>query len=115
MTGAADRSVPSRRKLIAIEFVSLDGVVQAPGRHDEDTSGGFTHGGWIRPYSDPELASLIHDQMNLPFELLSGRTTFEIWAPYWPHHAATDPISTCTEARISCRRSSGAIWSTRCG
>lgn len=91
MKGVADRSEPSPRKLIAIEFVSLDGVAQAPGRHDEDTSGGFTHGGWIRPYSDPELEALIHDQMNLPFELLLGRTTFEIWAPYWPHHATTWP------------------------
>lgn len=98
MTAEAGRSDPSRRKLVAIELVSLDGVVQAPGRHDEDPSGGFTNGGWIRPYSDPELASLIDDEMNRPFELLLGRRTFEIWAPYWPRHAATWPgVNTATK------------------
>ena len=93
-----DRSVPSARKLIAIEFVSLDGVVQSPGRPDEDTSGGFVHGGWIGPYSDPVLSSVIKKQMDLPFELVLGRTTFEIWAPYWPLHADAWPgVNTATK------------------
>ena len=47
------------RRLIAIEFVSLDGVVQAPGLPDEDPSGGFAHGGWIRPYADPVQSAVI--------------------------------------------------------
>ena len=74
------------RKVIALEHISLDGVIQGPGGPDEDTSGGFTHGGWIAPYSDAVLGTLLRRQMNLPFDLLVGRKTFDIWAPYWPHH-----------------------------
>lgn len=80
------RRPPVIRKLIAIEFVSLDGVIQSPGSPDEDTSGGFTQGGWISKYSDPMLSAVIKKQMTMPFDLLLGRTTFEIWAKYWPHH-----------------------------
>lgn len=72
------------RQLIVIEFVTLDGVIQSPGRPDEDTSGGFVHGGWARPFADPVQSELLRKQMGLPFDLLLGRTTFEIWAPYWP-------------------------------
>ncbi len=79
------------RKIIAIEFVSLDGVIQSPGSPDEDTSGGFTQGGWISQYSDPVLSAAIKKQMNLPFDLLLGRKTFEIWARYWPYHAEVWP------------------------
>lgn len=75
------------RKVIAIDFVSLDGVIQAPGGPEEDTSGGFAYGGWIAPYSDEVLSAAINRQMNLPFDLLLGRKTFEIWAPFWPQHA----------------------------
>ena len=86
------------RKIIAIEFVTLDGVIQAPGSQDEDTSGGFTEGGWISQYADPVLSAAIKKQMNLPFDLLLGRTTFEIWARYWPHHAEVWPgVSTATK------------------
>jgi dihydrofolate reductase len=75
------------RKVIVLEHLSLDGVIQAPGGPDEDTSGGFTYGGWIRPYSDEILGTLLRRQMNLPFDLLLGRTTFDIWEPFWPGHA----------------------------
>jgi dihydrofolate reductase len=75
------------RKVIVLEHISLDGVIQAPGGPDEDTSGGFVHGGWISPYSDEILGALLRRQMNMPFDLLLGRTTFEIWEPYWPQHA----------------------------
>ena len=75
------------RKVTVLEHISLDGVIQGPGGPDEDTSGGFTHGGWIAPYSDAVLGTLLRRQMNLPFDLLVGRKTFDIWAPYWPHHA----------------------------
>jgi dihydrofolate reductase len=74
------------RKVIVLEHISIDGVIQAPGGSDEDTSGGFAYGGWIAPYSDPILETALGRQMNLPFDLLLGRKTFEIWAPYWPHH-----------------------------
>lgn len=86
------------RKIIALEFISLDGVVQSPGRPDEDTSGGFAYGGWISQYSDPMLAAVIKKQMNMPFDLLLGRKTFEIWAPYWPQHADIWPaVNTATK------------------
>ena len=75
------------RKVIVLEHISLDGVIQAPGGPDEDTSGGFAHGGWIGPYSDEILGTYLRRQMNKPFDLLLGRTTFEIWEPYWPQHA----------------------------
>jgi len=74
------------RKLVVLEHLSLDGVIQAPGGPDEDTSGGFTHGGWIAPYGDEISGALLRKQMNSPFDLLLGRKTFEIWEPYWPNH-----------------------------
>jgi dihydrofolate reductase len=75
------------RKIFVLEHISLDGIIQAPGGPEEDTSGGFVHGGWISSYSDEILGTLLRRQMNLPFDLLLGRTTFEIWEPYWPQHA----------------------------
>ena len=79
------------RKVIVLEHISLDGVIQAPGGPDEDTSGGFAYGGWIAPYSDAILGTLLRRQMNLPFDLLLGRKTFEIWSSYWPHHGDAWP------------------------
>ena len=75
------------RRMIVLEHISLDGVIQAPGGPDEDPSGGFAYGGWISPYSDDVLGTLLRRQMNLPFDLLLGRTTFDIWESFWPHHA----------------------------
>jgi dihydrofolate reductase len=75
------------RKIIVLEHISLDGIIQAPGGPEEDTSGGFVHGGWISSFSDEILGTLLRRQMNLPFDLLLGRITFEIWEPYWPQHA----------------------------
>ena len=79
------------RKVIVLEHISLDGIIQAPGGPDEDTSGGFAYGGWIAPYSDAILGKLLRRQMNLPFDLLLGRKTYDIWAPYWPQHADAWP------------------------
>lgn len=75
------------RKVIVLEHISLDGIIQAPGGPDEDTSGGFAYGGWVAPYSDEVLGTALRKQMNASFDLLLGRTTFEIWEPYWPRHA----------------------------
>ncbi|GCE07088.1 dihydrofolate reductase family protein [Dictyobacter aurantiacus] len=75
------------RKVIVLEFITLDGVIQAGGGPDEDTSGGFAYGGWQVPYSDEVLGATMKKQMSLPFDLLLGRKTFEIWEPYWPQHA----------------------------
>ena len=75
------------RKIIVLEHISLDGVIQAPGGPEEDPSESFAHGGWIAPYSDDIIGTALRKQMNSPFDLLIGRKTFDIWAPYWPHHA----------------------------
>ena len=86
------------RKVMVLEHISLDGVIQAPGGPDEDPSGGFAHGGWIAPYSDEILGTVLRRQMNMPFDLLLGRKTFEIWAPYWPRHADEWPgVNTATK------------------
>ncbi len=86
------------RKVIVISHISLDGVIQSMGRPDEDTSGGFAYGGWIAPFSDDVLGTVVNREMNMPFELLIGRKTFEIWAPYWPQHADIWPgVNTATK------------------
>jgi dihydrofolate reductase len=96
------------RKIIVLEHISLDGVIQAPGGPDEDTSGGFAHGGWISPYSDAILGTALSRQMNLPFDLLLGRKTFDIWAPYWPQHADAWPnVNTATKYVASNTMTSG--------
>lgn len=86
------------RKVIVLEHISLDGVIQAPGGPDEDTSGGFAYGGWLASYSDAALGTALRKQMNMPFDLLLGRTTFEIWEPYWPQHVDVWPnVNTATK------------------
>jgi dihydrofolate reductase len=86
------------RKVIALEFVTLDGIIQAGGGPEEDTSGGFAYGGWQAPYSDDVLGAVMNKQMNMPFDLLLGRKTFDIWAPYWPRHADQWPgVMTATK------------------
>ena len=79
------------RKLVVISFITLDGVIQAPGRPDEDTSGGFAYGGWQAAYPDEFLGKVLTEQWSQPFDLLLGRKTFEIFASYWPHHAEQGP------------------------
>lgn len=74
------------RKIIVLTFLTLDGVMQAPGGPDEDTRSGFTYGGWTVPYFDEFLGDVMAEQMSKPFDLLLGRKTFEIFASYWPHH-----------------------------
>ncbi len=74
------------RKLLVLEFISLDGVMQAPGGPEEDTSGGFEFGGWTAPYFDDFAGKAMGEQMKQPFSLLLGRKTFDIFASYWPHH-----------------------------
>ena len=73
------------RKLIVLSFITLDGVMQAPGGPEEDPTGGFKHGGWIFGYFDDFLLKAMVKQMTKPFDLLLGRKTYEIFAAYWPH------------------------------
>ncbi len=72
------------RNLIILSFITLDGVMQAPGGPEEDTSGGFKYGGWVAPFADDFLGKEMIGQMNHDFDLLLGRKTFEIFASYWP-------------------------------
>ncbi len=86
------------RKIIVLTFISLDGVMQAPGGPEEDTSGGFEYGGWTVPYFDEFTNEVMEEQMNKPFDLLLGRRTFEIFASYWPKHEDEWPgINTVTK------------------
>ena len=73
------------RKIIVLAFISLDGVMQAPGSPEEDTSGGFEYGGWTAHYSD-EVSGRVMQKEMAPSDLLLGRKTFEIFANYWPQH-----------------------------
>jgi dihydrofolate reductase len=98
------------RKVVVLEHVSLDGVIQAPGGPDEDTSGGFAYGGWIAPHSDEILGTLLRRQMNLPFDLLLGRTTFEIWEPYWPQHADAWPGANTATKYVASNTRTASEW-----
>ena len=73
------------RKIIVLSFITLDGVMQAPGGPEEDTLGGFKYGGWVAPYFDDVVDKVMEKQMK-PADLLLGRKTFEIFASYWPEH-----------------------------
>ncbi|HEV2402587.1 MAG TPA: dihydrofolate reductase family protein [Candidatus Saccharimonadales bacterium] len=72
------------RKVVVLTFISLDGVMQAPGGPEEDTSGGFQYGGWTTPYADEFFGKKMSEQMSMPFDLLLGRKTYDIFAAYWP-------------------------------
>jgi dihydrofolate reductase len=80
-------------RVVASEFMSLDGVVQAPGGAEEDTSGGFTHGGWSYPFFDPEvMGSVIGEIAERSEVLLQGRRTHQVSAEAWPERAG-DPFA----------------------
>jgi dihydrofolate reductase len=81
------------RKIITITYVTLDGVMQAPGGPEEDTSGGFKYGGWLANYWDEMTDDLLNKLMSLPFELLLGKRTYDIFAGYWPHAKADNAVA----------------------
>ena len=80
-------------KLTATEFVTLDGVYQGPGGPDEDRRNGFDRGGWQAPFGDEETGRFITAVYERMDAMLLGRTTFDIWASYWPNHDGGDPVS----------------------
>src|SRR3990170_9053240 len=84
----ATRSI-EMRKLVVGSFVSLDGVVQAPGGPDEDREGGFEHGGWLVPFFDEKFGEIMTDWTKQAGAFLLGRKTYEIFAGSWPN--STDP------------------------
>ena len=73
------------RKIIVLSFITLDGVMQAPGGPEENTSGGFKYGGWTAPYGD-EVSGKVMQKLMKQADVLLGRKTFEIWENYWPQH-----------------------------
>jgi dihydrofolate reductase len=74
------------RKIIVLSMISLDGVMQAPGGPEEDTSEGFKFGGWTVPYGDGAYDKAVQNELQ-PADYLLGRKTFEIWENYWPDHS----------------------------
>ena len=87
------------RELIVNTFLTLDGVMQAPGGPEEDPSGGFEHGGWSFGYWDEQMQSAMGESMSRPFDLVLGRKTYEIFAAHWPHTDApgAEPLNTATK------------------
>src|SRR2546425_8444624 len=84
---------PPRMRIVISEFISLDGVVQAPGGREEDTDGGFAHGGWSMPFFDPEvMGAAIGGAMENTVALLFGRRTWQTMAAAWPERAG-DPFA----------------------
>jgi dihydrofolate reductase len=79
------------RNLVVQSFVTLDGVMQAPGGPEEDPSRGFSHGGWSVPYWDDVMGEVVDEAMGKPFDLVLGRKTYEIFAAHWPY--ADDPLA----------------------
>lgn len=94
------------RKIIVSEFLTLDGVMQAPGEPDEDRSGGFKHGGWMLPYMDDILAKAVIQGLTEAGSFLLGRRTYEIFAAYWPTapeevQAFADPLNSLPKSVVS--------------
>jgi dihydrofolate reductase len=81
------------RKLVAVEFLSLDGVMQAPGDPQEDIEGGFTHGGWQRPYFDDVMVEAGAEGMAETDAYLFGRKTYQKMASFWPTAPVDDPFA----------------------
>ncbi|HEU4788075.1 MAG TPA: dihydrofolate reductase family protein [Flavobacterium sp.] len=75
------------RKIIVLSFISLDGVMQAPGGPKEDPSEGFEYGGWSAPFDDEVGGKVVQKELEQPSDYLLGRKTFEIWESFWPEHA----------------------------
>ncbi len=98
------------RKIVVLEHISLDGVIQSPGGATEDTSDGFACGGWIAPFSDAALGAALRTQMNKPFDLLLGRKTYDIWAPYWPQHTEAWPHVNTATKYIASNNLTSAKW-----
>ncbi|MFN3911425.1 dihydrofolate reductase family protein [Hyphomonas sp.] len=80
------------RRIKILEYISLDGIIQAPGGPGEDTDGGFAHGGWSAPFDDPAMDDAIGAAHGTGFDLLLGRRTYDIWAGYWPN-AGDSPMA----------------------
>lgn len=81
------------RDLAILTFVTLDGVMQAPSMPEEDTSGGFEHGGWAAPYWGEVMSQVQKEAMAEPYDMLFGRKTYELFASHWPQVEQNDPTA----------------------
>jgi len=86
------------RKLIVSTFLTLDGVMQAPGGPGEDDSGGFAHGGWTVNYWDEQVGQFMTETMSAPFAFVLGRKTYDIFAAHWPHASEDDGAKQMNDA-----------------
>lgn len=104
------------RKVYGVTMVTLDGVMQAPGGPEEDTSGGFGYGGWVVPYSDDVSGAALAEAMGSDYDLLLGRRTYEIFAAYWPSRTDEHPIARAFNAATKYVATSGGdeslTWQT---
>ncbi len=98
------------RKIIVLSFITLDGVMQAPGGPEEDPSGGFQYGGWTVPYFDEFVGNLMGEQMSRSFDLLLGRKTYDIFAGYWPQHEENWPGVNDVKKYVASRSSKELEW-----
>ncbi|HSX39563.1 MAG TPA: dihydrofolate reductase family protein [Candidatus Saccharimonadales bacterium] len=90
------------RKIIVLEFITIDGVMQAPGGSKEDTAEGFKYGGWTAPFFDKVSGQEMAKQMKGKYDLLLGRKTYDIFAGYWPTHTETWPqVNKITKYAVS--------------
>lgn len=93
------------RKIVVLSFITLDGVMQAPGGPDEDTSSDFKYGGWQAPYGDSISEQEMMKQLSESYDLLLGRKTYDIFASYWPKHQEIEfvatPFNKCTKYVVS--------------
>lgn len=87
------------RPLALLTFVSLDGVMQAPGMPDEDRSGGFARGGWATPWWDSVMAQVGRTAMAAPYDMLFGRQTYDLFAGFWPDAPASPAAARMNAAR----------------
>jgi dihydrofolate reductase len=92
------REVSEKRKIITTTFVTLDGAMQSPGA-PQDTSGGFTQGGWSANYWDELMGNMMTGFMQLPFELLLGKRTYDIFAAFWPNTDQDQSIAASRSTR----------------
>jgi dihydrofolate reductase len=86
------------RKLIVSTFLTLDGVMQAPGGPEEDDTSGFTHGGWSVNYWDDLMGRVMGEAMSTPFDLVLGRRTYDLFAAYWPRATEEDGAKPLNDA-----------------
>ena len=100
------------RRLMVTTFLTLDGVMQAPGGPGEDDSGGFTFGGWSVNYWDERMREFMTQTMSVPFDLLLGRRTYDIFVTYWPNapeEAGSKPLNDATKF-VASRGGPTLVW-----